>query len=205
MENELLKIFDEHCNEKGVATREEVHRLGHWHETFHCWIISREEEIDYIYLQIRSANKRDYPNLLDITAAGHLLANEEVYDGIREVQEELGIEVAFGELISLGIIPYSVETDTIIDKELAHVYVYRRPNSLDDYKLQTEEVSGVVRTKFKQFAELWLGKIDKIQVEGFEIDSEGKKVYINKLVTKNNFVHHETSYYEAVIRGIENC
>jgi isopentenyldiphosphate isomerase len=68
VENEKLKIFDEHRTQIGVATREEVHRIGHWHETFHCWLISKEGEIDYIYLQIRSDEKKDYPNLLDITA-----------------------------------------------------------------------------------------------------------------------------------------
>jgi isopentenyldiphosphate isomerase len=68
VENEKLKIFDEHRTQIGVATLEEVHRIGHWHEAFHCWLISKEGEIDYIYLQIRSDEKKDYPNLLDITA-----------------------------------------------------------------------------------------------------------------------------------------
>lgn len=75
MEKEKLKIFDEQRNHIGVATREEVHRVGHWHEAFHCWFISKEEGIDYIYLQIRSEEKKDYPNLLDITAAGHFIGS----------------------------------------------------------------------------------------------------------------------------------
>ena len=31
MENEKLKIFDKDRNQIGFATREEVHRIGHWH------------------------------------------------------------------------------------------------------------------------------------------------------------------------------
>jgi hypothetical protein len=54
MENELLKIFDDNSNHIGFATRDEVHRLGFWHETFHCWFISKEEGTDYLYLQLRS-------------------------------------------------------------------------------------------------------------------------------------------------------
>lgn len=34
MENEKLKIFND-SGYLGIATREEVHRIGHWHETFH--------------------------------------------------------------------------------------------------------------------------------------------------------------------------
>ena len=83
MEEELLRIFDSNRNAIGTAPRHEVHRFGYWHETFHCWFICREEGIDYIYLQIRSESKKDYPGLLDITAAGHLLATETVHDGVR--------------------------------------------------------------------------------------------------------------------------
>jgi isopentenyldiphosphate isomerase len=84
MENERLKIFDKDRNQVGVATRGEVHRIGHWHKAFHCWFVSREDEIDYIYLQLRSNLKKDYPNLLDITAAGHLLAHETVPYGFHK-------------------------------------------------------------------------------------------------------------------------
>jgi hypothetical protein len=62
METEQLKIFDENRNPIGVASREDVHRLGYWHETFHCWFV-------------------------DITAAGHLMADESVEDGVREIKE----------------------------------------------------------------------------------------------------------------------
>ncbi|QFG00241.1 NUDIX hydrolase [Psychrobacillus glaciei] len=203
MENEMLKIFDGDRNEIGKASREEVHRLGLWHETFHCWIIGREKGKDYIYLQIRSDSKKDYPGLLDITAAGHLLANETVRDGIREVEEELGISVSFQELLSLGIIDYSVTSGNLIDKELANVFFYDCSLNFDDFSLQVEEVSGIVRVEFKQFEALWLGELEEVHVEGFNINLEGKRVSIKKMVTRNNFVPHENSYYEMIVHGIK--
>ena len=202
MENELLKIFDQYKKPIGVATRKDVHRLGYWHEAFHCWFVSNESGIDYIYLQIRSENKKDYPNLIDITAAGHLLATESVQDGIREIEEELGIEVDFKELISLGTIHYSVTRDDFIDNEIAHVFLYRGYHPFSDFLLQIAEVSGMVRAKLNDFSHLWLGEKNEIIVEGFVIDQEGKQTLIRKEVNKSAFVPHENSYYESVIKGI---
>ena len=202
METEQLKIFDREKNPIGVTSREEVHRLGHWHETFHCWFISSEGGRDYVYLQMRSDSKKDYPGLLDITAAGHLLAKETVHDGVREIEEELGVKVAFHDLSSLGIIDYSVYNGELIDKEFAHVFLYDCSLHFNDFKLQAVEVSGIVRTEFKQFASLWIGETDEIEVEGFYVDNVGNKKNMTRIVTKNHFVPHESSYYEAIIHGI---
>ena len=130
MESEKLKIFDEYRNQIGVATRKDVHKLGYWHEAFHCWFISEEKGTNYLYLQLRSHKKKDYPNLLDITAAGHLLANETVQDGVREIKEEVGIDIPFQELIFLGIVDYCVIREDFIDKEIANVFLYKSKKSV---------------------------------------------------------------------------
>lgn len=202
MENERIKIFNEQMSPVGVATREEVHRFGYWHEVFHCWFTIREDEIDYIYLQIRSENKKDYPNLLDITAAGHLLADETINDGIREVKEELGIDVSMEDLMPLGVIKYCGMREDFIDKELANVFLYQSNITFDEFELQKEEVSGIVRAKFDDFCKLWLGEKDEIRVEGFEMNKAGKKVFINTTVSKNKFAPIENSYYERIIKLI---
>ncbi|WP_313898466.1 NUDIX domain-containing protein [Lederbergia sp. NSJ-179] len=147
MENERLKIFDEDREQIGVATREEVHRIGYWHEVFHCWFISNEMGIDYIYLQLRSETKKEYPNLLDITVAGHLLENETVQGGVREIEEEVGIDISFQELEPLGVMEYCLIKDNFIDKELANVFLYRCDSSFDDFTLQEEEVAGIVKVE----------------------------------------------------------
>lgn len=201
MENELLNIFDEKGEKIGMASRKEVHKLGHWHETLHCWFISRDDDKDYLYFQKRSDAKKDYPNLLDITAAGHILAHETVKDGIREVKEELGIDVSIEELISLGIIKYCVTKEDFIDKENANVFLYKSQKEFDDFTLQTEEVAGIVRTDFVSFYEFWLGERKEITIEGFEMDKVGNRVPIKKIVEKSSFVQHE-AYYERVLNLI---
>lgn len=203
MENELLKIFDDDKNQIGVASRKEVHKFGYWHETFHCWFVSNEEGIDYLYLQLRSDSKKDHPNLLDITAAGHLLADETVRDGIREIKEEIGIDVPFDDLISLGVLDYCVIQESFIDKELANVFLYRSMNSFDEYTLQAEEVSGIVRAKFNDFSKLWLDEIETIEIKGFEINKDGDKTLIEKYVGRDKFVPHQISFYKTIIQSIK--
>ncbi|MGB2992011.1 MAG: NUDIX hydrolase, partial [Paenisporosarcina sp.] len=88
---EVLSIFDENHQKIGEQSRDVIHTEGHWHETFHCWIVQMKLDVPYLYFQQRSKVKKDFPNLYDITAAGHLLAHEMVHDGLREVEEELGL------------------------------------------------------------------------------------------------------------------
>ncbi|MBA4496112.1 NUDIX hydrolase [Paenactinomyces guangxiensis] len=203
MENETLKIFDEHGNQTGVATREEVHRIGYWHETFHCWFVSREKGIDYIYFQIRSDLKKDFPNLFDITVAGHILAHETVGDGIREVKEELGMDVSYDELVPLGVIKDCIIQEDFIDKELCNVFLYPYKKTINDYKLQKEEVSGIVKAEFNAFCELWSGEKEEIPVAGFELNQAGEKIPLHRMAGKNSFVSHENTYFETVIKLIK--
>jgi isopentenyldiphosphate isomerase len=201
MESELLRIFNEDHKPIGVASRAEIHEKGYWHETFHYWLMEREEGVDYIYLQLRSPKKKDYPYLLDITAAGHLLANETVEDGIREVKEEIGMTVHMEELTSLGVLKYSVHIGSLMDNEMAHVFLHRKNVTFDSFVLQEEEVVGMYRMKFSHFIALWMGELEQISMKGFEVEN-GEKYFYEKSVGKGQFVPHDQSFYEALIRKI---
>lgn len=202
VEDEQLTVFDEYGKRIGSAARKEVHRIGLWHETFHCWLASAFEGTDYLYIQKRSHLKKDYPGLLDITAAGHLLLGETVADGVREVEEELGISIPFSSLTSLGSVKYSAVFGDFIDNELARLYIGRCPHTFAPFHLQKEEVSGLLRVRFSDFASLWAGERTVIQAEGFEMDGEGGRSDIHIQAERKDFVPHEQSYYEAVINRI---
>lgn len=204
MQEEILKIFDESGQHIGEALRNEVHKKGYWHETFHCWLLSIENNRTSIYFQIRSHLKKDYPNLLDITAAGHILAKETVEDGLREVKEELGIEVKMEEVISLGNIKNSIIQESMIDNELSHVFLLKKYDLFSNFNLQKEEVSGIVRADFNKFYEFANGLIETIDVEGFQITEAGEELLIKKSVNKNHFVSHENTYIVEVAELIKN-
>lgn len=41
MEHEKLRIFNDQHETIGAAARSVVHAQGHWHETFHFWLLKK--------------------------------------------------------------------------------------------------------------------------------------------------------------------
>lgn len=205
MNEEILTTFDDNGNITGSAPRSEVHRLGLWHETFHCWFVGKEKNSLQIYLQLRSEHKQDYAGLLDITAAGHLLNSEGPQDGIREVQEELGIGVTYEELIPLGIVPYTMDKAGFLDRERAHVFLYVNNVPFTRFQLQQEEVAGIVTASFAELRRLWLGEQTSVQIQGFRVNDDGERITLDQYADISHFVPHERAYYLRILEGIETA
>lgn len=64
MEHEKLRIFNDQHETIGAAARSDVHSQGLWHETFHFWLLKKEHGTVYLYFQLRSPAKKDFPFLL---------------------------------------------------------------------------------------------------------------------------------------------
>ncbi|MBD8014932.1 MULTISPECIES: NUDIX hydrolase [Planococcus] len=199
METEKLRVYDEHGNPQGIETRQAVHEQGLWHETFHCWMVGRRNNRDTVYLQLRSEAKKDFPGLFDITAAGHLLADETVEDGVREVKEELGLEVDFDKLILLGMVKDQMEIPGFIDNERCHCFLYPMPNNNDlRFELQLEEVSGMGEVDFEALADLFAGKEEEVEIDGFIATLDGHSPFKKRIGLKE-IVPHSSSYLEKII------
>ncbi|HEX6389799.1 MAG TPA: NUDIX domain-containing protein [Solirubrobacteraceae bacterium] len=134
--SELLDIYDADGNHLGVKPRDAVHRDGDWHRAFHLWVRCG----DGVLFQRRGYDRPSYPGMLDATAAGHLLAGETIADGMREVQEELGVTWPMEALEDLGV--HRVEDGT--NREFQHVYAVRDERPLRDWPFNREEVAGLV-------------------------------------------------------------
>lgn len=145
--SEMIDIFDAKFNHIGIKDRKTVHKMGYWHQTFHCWILMREKNEEYVVFQIRDKRKDVAPNKLDITAAGHLKAGETKEDGLREIEEELGLKVNYNRLKYLGIRITASENHGQINKEFAHVYLLQNDAPLENYNFTDGEVAGLVKIK----------------------------------------------------------
>lgn len=204
MKQEILDIFDENMNFVGTAPRSEAHKNGYWHQTFQTWIIFKEQETEYILFQKRHKNKQTYPGYFDITAAGHLSSGENVEDGVREIEEELGVKVTFEKLISLGIDKHIMKEPTFIDKEFCNVFLYECNIPLDKYVLQSDEVSAIVKVTINDALKFFNEEIEVVEGDGIEIDNEGNKSEAKFYITKENVVPCEYKYYLKVLMAAKN-
>src|SRR4051812_46767897 len=150
MDDELLDVVDEHGRPVAVKRRGDVHRDGDWHLAFHLWVVSP----DGVLFQRRAAGKSSWPGYLDCSAAGHLLAGETIRDGVREVQEELGVAYAFDDLTPLGVHRvHDAERSGVVNRELQHVFAVRDPRPLDAWTaFDRVELAGLVLVGHDGFA-----------------------------------------------------
>src|ERR671913_1532764 len=159
--DEKVDILDSRGEKTGeVAWKSEAHRLGLWHRCFHCWIFSSRtsSKEPHLFVQRRTAGKEIWPNKLDVTAAGHIGAGEEVLEGgLREVEEELGLRVEPGELVSLGTRRSELEIPAGLDREFQEVFLLVRTLSPKDLRLQEEEVAAVARLRLDDLETLYGG------------------------------------------------
>lgn len=189
---ERLKVFDEHYRHIGEETRDIVHEKGLWHETFHCWLVDETN----VYIQKRSFAKKDFPGLYDITAAGHLLATENVMDGIREVEEELGIKVDPARLVKAGVIRDVIRLPGFIDKEYTNVFLYRSTFSTTDFSLQEEEVEGIYIVVMNDLKALFRNECHRVLCTNLMDGSLSE-------ATLDDFVSHETDYFNKLAEMLE--
>lgn len=141
---EILDIYDDNLMPIGKKERRQVHLDGDWHRVFHCWISYRNAQgEDFMVVQKRGADKDIFPNLLDVTAAGHYQAGETVAEGIREVQEELGIEVRYEDLVPLGLRYSTCQFNDLIDREFADVFLLNYDRDISTYNFDLAEVAGM--------------------------------------------------------------
>ena len=167
---EMLDIYDENMKHLGVKEREAVHRDGDWHRTFHCWIVYRDaiSQQDYIVVQRRVPDKQFHPNMLDVTAAGHYEAGETIADGVREIQEELGITVAFDRLLAVGGRWATGRDGNLVDYEFNEVFLLNDDRPLSAYNYQREEVSDLVQIKLDDALALFAGECETISAVALE-------------------------------------
>lgn len=142
MTDELIDIYDENNNHLNIQKmKSEAHKKGLWHRSSHIWIYNSNKEI---LLQLRAKEKPLYPNMWDISAAGHVSAGEDpITSGIREIEEEIGLSVKEQDLNFWKIKKNQTIFKDIINKEFYYIYFLKFDGDIKQLKMQKEEVQNI--------------------------------------------------------------
>lgn len=148
-EVELLDVYTEDNQTKlGIAERNVVHYYNLWHREVACWIINDNNEI---LLQRRSANKKQQPNMLSITA-GHIEMNESPIQAVlREVSEEVGIKnVKERDFIYLD----TFKAENKNNYHYKYVYILKTDKNLKQLTMQKSEVSELLYVSLEKLKKM---------------------------------------------------
>lgn len=204
MADDLIDIFDEDMNLLGTALKSQAHREGLWHRTFHCWLAQQAPDGKiWLWLQLRDDTKDIFPSKLDISAAGHIRAGEEVKDAYREIEEELGIKLNKDEVIKLFTSKEIYQNDTIYNREFQMVYMAVVNGSPYKAVLQPKEVTGLYYVDIDEFADLLDGKLKSIEAKGIKRNPDTSYTLEYCSIVKDDVAPHSRDYYDKALNMIK--
>ncbi len=141
---EYIDILNENGELTGkTATKKEVHERGLWYQAVHIWIVNSNGEL---LIQLRGKNKKAKPNMWDISVAGHVSAGETPFQSaLREIKEELGIDIQEEKLSSFGkVIQQAVlNNGTYRINQFNTLYIIEKDIPLSEMKMQESEVQDL--------------------------------------------------------------
>lgn len=205
--HELLDVFNEKREKIGVATRAEVHAKGLWHQTFQCWVLHRLPNGEWaLLLQLRNKDKASFPNKLDTSCAGHLLSGEKTKDGVRELEEELGIVADANRLYYCGVVPEVNQiSDKLTDREFNHVFLYESQQPVESYRFQRSEIAGVFFVPLVSYQRVVTGLQISAYGKGIVWDEENKQmIETQREILLEDIAPNSEEYYQLLFDGIQD-
>lgn len=161
------------------ALKSEIHTMGYYHNTAHVWLYTKEKEI---LLAQRDANKSICPLLWDVSVAGHVDAGELIIQAaIREVKEEIGLDLIPDELHKIGVFEcFQSYPNGIKDFEFHHTYIAELKVPVSNLIPQIGEVEALKLVSFESFENI-----------------------LEHIGENNHFVPSNIHYYESVLNNIK--
>ena len=165
---EMIDIIDSEGNKNGIIMpKNEVHSAGLWHQTIHVWFINSKNEV---LLQCRAESKINYPNMWDISVAGHVSSGESPDQAaLREINEEIGVDLNYSEIKLIGIIKNKrvLNKGTYLNNEFNYVYLIKKDLNLNELILQSVEVKDIKWLAISEFKK-WVAEKRRDLVPHYE-------------------------------------
>jgi isopentenyldiphosphate isomerase len=153
---EFFDVIDENGMPTGeTVERAEAHRNAIPHRTSHVWIARRRGGTVQILLQKRCMTKDSFPGCYDISSAGHIPAGDDfIPSAIRELKEELGVEIAEEALVECGSRKISIDDEfygvPFHDRQFSKVFLLWLDREAADFTVQKEEIDSVRWMDFEE-------------------------------------------------------
>jgi isopentenyldiphosphate isomerase len=190
-ESEFIDVYSDDGRPTGSVERSRAHRDGLWHRALHCWVVTGDGAL---LVQRRSAGVRHWQGLLDISAAGHLVAGESWTDALREVEEELGLMLTRADVVDTGERRDVLRLPGMVDRELARTVFARCEQPLEDYR-PGPEVASVIAFDLAGAAAVFGGERSSIRCPAVRV--AGNPAFDE--VSAADFVPRPAGYYLAVV------
>ncbi len=178
---------------------------GEWVGGIHIWIYTRNPE-PAVLLQVRSKQARIAPNKLDVTAAGHYDVGEQGLDGLRELREELGIDVSREDCVLWGTRLFADVDSAGRERKFALATYTTELEKIDINHIvpQVGEVEGVFLIPLKPLLKVLNGQQVELAVNGID-DAGQSSTYV---VKGDAFYHNPDNYHLHLLEHIAyklNC
>ena len=152
---EYIELLDHQGNFTGEKCLKSVaHKKGLLHATIHLWLYKANK----VLIQKRVKTKATFPDLWDVSVAGHVHFGERPSQTVlRETQEELGLSLAFSEITFIGMHREKVvHKKDFIDNEWHYIYTAPLKKELSELHLQKDEVAEVQLMDWREAKENFL-------------------------------------------------
>jgi len=188
---EFLDIYSDRNESLNKSVlRAEAHKKGLWHRKFVC-IIANEERKSILFQRQHKKNSNYFsrPEYLNISVGGHLSSGENIEDGMREFEEESGLNgVKFSDLKFLGIRQSSFslkrDVENFINNEFQYIHIYKGNFDCNSFNINlNEETKSFVDIKIDDGILLLTNQVESIQALEY---INGKSEAIT--ITKNDFI-----------------
>jgi isopentenyldiphosphate isomerase len=181
MADELIDILNDNLTVVKTCLKSEAHKNGWFHASVHIWFYTSKGEV---LIQKRAKNKNTFPDLWDVSVAGHITSGEDVIvSAIREIKEEIGVSVTSIELTKIGVFKEKFKhREGFTDNEIHYIYLCQLITDFRTLRIQKEELS----------------EIQLITMDTFENA-------IEKLSDTIILVPHYPDYYNFVLKNIKDA
>lgn len=140
---ELVDVYNERCEKFGYTKERKSLKDDEYRLSSFIWIIN---DNDKVLLQQRPSNTKKMPNMWGATAGGVVAGETSVDGAVRELKEELGIDIIKDELVFIG--SYKRINDFV------NVFLCRKNIEISDMVLNFEEVQDVRWFSIKEFEQM---------------------------------------------------